>query len=204
MKKEEKIKNKHQIAAEKRYEKIIQAAKGLFLEKGFAGTSMGAIAKASQTNQSLIYHYFPSKEALWIATKEYLLKQVQQETDFDPHHCSSPQDFIRETLEQRFQLVQDHPEMARLMLWQRLEDGQKPLTSPVKTSSAHWPLIIGKFQKQGLIHQDRKPKHLTSLMVNGVFAIITDNNYAIDDQTKKENLDFLIKNLIDYSCIKNI
>ena len=201
MEKEPKPKNKHQIAAEKRYEKIICAAKRLFLEKGFAGTSMGAISKASQTNQSLIYHYFPSKEELWIATKEHILKNLQGDNDFDPHTCKTPQDFIKKSLEQRFQLVQEQPDMARLMLWQRLEKQTKPLISQVKTSSAHWPLIIEKFQNRGLIKKEVKPKHLTSLMVNGFFAVVTDNAYALDTRTQKENLDFLIKNLTNYACL---
>lgn len=202
MEKEVKKKNKHQIASEKRYEKIIQAAKKLFLEKGFAGTAMGAIAKASQTNQSLIYHYFPSKEALWIATKEYMLETMGAGSlDFDPHNCKTPQDFIKETLEHRFQIVKEHPEMARLMLWQRLEEADKPLTSHVKNSSAHWPLIIEKFQNQGMICQSINPQHLTSLMVNGFFAIVTDNIYPAEDKIKKENIDLLVKNLIEFSCI---
>jgi len=49
--------------------KIINVAKKLFSEKGFAGTSISDLAKAAEINQSLIYHYFENKEALWRRVK---------------------------------------------------------------------------------------------------------------------------------------
>ena len=40
---------------------IINAARTCFVEKGFAGTSISAIAKKAQINQSLIDHHFGNK-----------------------------------------------------------------------------------------------------------------------------------------------
>ena len=44
---------------------IRDAAAGLFLEKGYAGTSMDDIAAAAQVSKQTIYTHFPSKEALF-------------------------------------------------------------------------------------------------------------------------------------------
>jgi len=43
---------------------ITDAAAKLFAIKGFGGTSLSEIAAAAKTSKSLIYHYYPSKEAI--------------------------------------------------------------------------------------------------------------------------------------------
>lgn len=46
---------------------ILEQARNLFLDKGYAGTSMSALAKACGIQKASLYHHFPSKEALFIA-----------------------------------------------------------------------------------------------------------------------------------------
>ncbi|MEL7259937.1 MAG: TetR/AcrR family transcriptional regulator [Pseudomonadota bacterium] len=48
-------------------ERIITATTDLFLEKGFAGTSMSTIAKASDMTKASLYYHFSGKEDLFIA-----------------------------------------------------------------------------------------------------------------------------------------
>ncbi|MCV3273655.1 TetR/AcrR family transcriptional regulator [Roseobacter sinensis] len=47
--------------------KIISTCTELFLEHGFAGTSMSAIAKACQMTKASLYYHFSGKEDLFIA-----------------------------------------------------------------------------------------------------------------------------------------
>lgn len=46
---------------------ILRIATDLFLEKGYAGTSMSMLAKAVGVRKASLYHHFPSKEALFVA-----------------------------------------------------------------------------------------------------------------------------------------
>jgi AcrR family transcriptional regulator len=46
-------------------ERILNAAKHVFAEKGFDGARMGAIARTAKANQALIHYYFESKEKLY-------------------------------------------------------------------------------------------------------------------------------------------
>lgn len=48
-------------------ERIIRATTDLFLQKGFAGTSMSAIAEASDMTKASLYYHFSGKEDLFIA-----------------------------------------------------------------------------------------------------------------------------------------
>ena len=51
--------------------RIVEVTTDLFLEHGFAGTSMSAIAKASAMTKASLYHHFSGKEALFIACVTY-------------------------------------------------------------------------------------------------------------------------------------
>jgi AcrR family transcriptional regulator len=46
---------------------ILEAARTLFAERGFAGTSVRAIAAAAGVDPALVHHYFGSKDDLFIA-----------------------------------------------------------------------------------------------------------------------------------------
>ena len=50
-----------------RRDEIIRAATALFLEKGYAATSMSALAQACGMQKASLYHHFPGKEALFVA-----------------------------------------------------------------------------------------------------------------------------------------
>jgi AcrR family transcriptional regulator len=53
---------------------ILKTAGKLFLEHGFAGTSMGKIAAAGAGSKGTIYDYFRSKEELFVA---FMSKEIQ-------------------------------------------------------------------------------------------------------------------------------
>lgn len=62
---------------------ILKSAGKLFLERGFAGTSMGEIASAGAGSKGTIYSYFRSKEELFLAFMTEEIKARASMT-FDP------------------------------------------------------------------------------------------------------------------------
>lgn len=52
--------------AKRRHEVAITALQ-VFREKGYAGASMAAVARAAGIQKSSLYHHFPSKEAMFLA-----------------------------------------------------------------------------------------------------------------------------------------
>jgi AcrR family transcriptional regulator len=53
-----------------RRQQILDAAAGLFAERGFARTSMSDVVRASGLSMGAVYRYFPSKADLVIAVGE--------------------------------------------------------------------------------------------------------------------------------------
>src|SRR5262245_12576606 len=48
-------------------DKILQAAREVFAEKGYHRAIVDDIVRASQTSKGAVYHHFPNKEALFLA-----------------------------------------------------------------------------------------------------------------------------------------
>jgi len=61
---------------EKRIELILDNAERLFLEKGFAATTMSDLGSAAEFGRATLYHYFPSKEAIYVAIVERALDSM--------------------------------------------------------------------------------------------------------------------------------
>lgn len=72
----EQIPNKYEIRTNQKKNAIIDSAKNLFLEKGFASTSIKEIASVAHVSQVSIYNYFGSKDSLVIEC----VKSIVQET----------------------------------------------------------------------------------------------------------------------------
>lgn len=70
---------------------VLAGAKQVFLERGYAGTSMDEVAAAAQVSKRTLYQYFPSKEALFaavvqsrVADSNQLLEEQVQRTQDEP------------------------------------------------------------------------------------------------------------------------
>jgi AcrR family transcriptional regulator len=55
--------------------RLLHAATDAFAEQGFDGTSLRTIADSAGVSFQLIAYYFGSKEALWVATVDYLFER---------------------------------------------------------------------------------------------------------------------------------
>ncbi len=104
----------------------LDAAQHLFAEKGFAGTSMREIAAVAGVSQPLIYYHFGSKEGLYSAVKERLMKEGLRAIiprDSDSHEAvPSALELIRTT----YQYVSGNEDLMRLVAWAHLERENTP------------------------------------------------------------------------------
>ena len=109
--------------------KILYAAKKVFIENGFSGTSMSDIAKTAEVNQSLIHHHFDTKEKLWSVVRDSLfdeyLSGIESELEANKKDMSDIISRIARMLSYRFEFIKNHPEVAKMMEWQSVNIGSK-------------------------------------------------------------------------------
>lgn len=65
-----KTEEQNQIILDKRKEQILEASLEEFSQKGFSGTKISDIVKRAEISQGLLYHYYKSKEELYLAVIE--------------------------------------------------------------------------------------------------------------------------------------
>jgi len=61
------VKTSSKMSGEERRAAIIKAVRGVFVAKGFNGTTTRELAKAAGVSEALLFRHFPSKEALYKA-----------------------------------------------------------------------------------------------------------------------------------------
>jgi AcrR family transcriptional regulator len=61
------VKSRRELYSEATRAALLEQATTLFAERGYAGTSLGDVASASQVTRGAVYHHFASKQALFEA-----------------------------------------------------------------------------------------------------------------------------------------
>src|SRR3954468_23406683 len=67
-----------------RRRRLLELGADLFTRHGYDELSMAKIAREAGISKALLYHYFPSKEAYFVATLEEKANELQQRTEPDP------------------------------------------------------------------------------------------------------------------------
>lgn len=97
-----------------RRQRIQQAARTVFSERGFAGTSIEQVARASQLSVGAIYLYFKSKEDLYVSLLEDSLLLFDAELTQLAHHTAAA-DRLQATWTYLVTWTERDPEGARIL-----------------------------------------------------------------------------------------
>lgn len=101
---------------------ILRAARKLFIERGFSGTSIKAIATEANVTKSLIFHHFGSKEGLWqeMAHRAYDGYHKAQMALFES--TAEPFETLIGSIRAHFEFHKQNPEILRLEMWEELDN----------------------------------------------------------------------------------
>lgn len=186
--------------------KILRAAKTLFAEKGFSATSISMIAKSAKINQSLIYHHFGDKQKLWQQVKSDLLQQQLDLNEADKvkfRTCASLEEFVRLIFKARYTLYDAHPEILRMLNWQRVESHEDKVY-PIREEIYNFLLgRIKHFQSEAMINPKINPDAAVILMLTASASWYLDEypplSIALPEQLeemKKQYKELAIKSVV--------
>ncbi|WP_060678615.1 TetR/AcrR family transcriptional regulator [Virgibacillus halodenitrificans] len=80
---------------DQRYEEISNAALKIFARKGFAGTKISDITSSINLSHGLLYHYFKSKEEIYVALITNVLELFSQAVEEAESNNGTPYDKLR-------------------------------------------------------------------------------------------------------------
>ena len=144
---------------------ILEAAEKLFVENGFAATSMSDIASRAAITKSLIHHHFGSKEELWGEVKR---QRISHYAEMQTQVVSGDGDaasILARSVQTYFRFVQDNPQWVRLNLWMSLEDPR--LSEVVRPDLVRLGTeVLEREQRAGRIRDDVDPRHVVAMFVS--------------------------------------
>ncbi|WP_104826086.1 TetR/AcrR family transcriptional regulator [Rhizobium sp. NXC24] len=192
-------------------QRIIDTAIDEFTERGFDGARIDAIAEQSQTNKSLIYKYFNSKEELYIASLSDTyekLRASQHEIELDD---LDPIESVRRLTESTFDTFAKNPRIVRMLTHENVQNARF-LKQAVSIKSLYTPLlnkldqIIRKGQEKGLFRSNVNLKHLyISISALGYFYFSNIHTLSIvleedlsSDQTVARQREQAVEMVLSY------
>ena len=111
-------------AAQVTRESILRAATKVFAKSGFAGGKVEQISKAAGSYDRMIYYYFGSKEALYIAVLEEMYRRFNEAESKLVFDTAQPEQALRAVSRFMWVYYQKHPEFITLLNTENLHRGR--------------------------------------------------------------------------------
>lgn len=160
------------MSQESKKHKILKAARELFVVHGYAGTSIGKIAKLAGVNHSLIFHHFNNKDQLWLAVKLEILNKSEQVKPIIPKTTLPLHKFLSQAYRHLLDFYQNHPDIVRLIYWQRLEVSDQQY---VRSSNYNdWVIAIKDYQTQKIINPSLRADFVASSIISSACSLGLD------------------------------
>lgn len=138
---------------------ILEAAHRIFVERGVSDAPLSDIAKASGVTKSLIHHHFGSKEELWREVKtaafEPFFAGLLEIIRSDVGHVEA----LEGTIRHMFRFFQANPDVARMMTWMRLEQGEVCMDLEQRVTTEGMQRIAAA-QAAGDLRADLRPENI--------------------------------------------
>src|SRR3954464_9604221 len=103
---------------------ILRRATEAFAANGLSGARVDAIAARTRTTKGMIYYYFGSKEALYVAVLERAYSSIRSAEDHAHITQLPPIDAARALVEASFDFHWKNPHVGRLISIENINDAQ--------------------------------------------------------------------------------
>lgn len=175
---------------------IIQSARQLFTERGFAGTSTQSIAELAKVSHALIFHHFGNKHALWQAVKQSIARDGAGRSKTLPSTELAFQDFLQTLVRNNIQFYRQHSDIVKLLAWQRLEP--QILEQPVGLSpeAETWLAAIRHYQSRAELNPKLDPRFVMGLILSVTSSAALDLQVWLErDADFEAYVEFCIESL---------
>jgi AcrR family transcriptional regulator len=136
-------------------ERILAAALKEFAAKGFSGARVDAIARRAAINKRMLYHYFGDKEGLF---REVLRRKIAERQAWNAATPEQPAEY----LPLLFDLACNDVDWIRLLEWEALRGGEKPVINEAERRAAAARAVerIRRRQASGHLSGVFDPRHV--------------------------------------------
>ncbi|MCZ8321043.1 MAG: TetR/AcrR family transcriptional regulator [Novosphingobium sp.] len=163
--------------------RILATARVEFVTHGLNGARVDRIAEQSGVNKNLIYHYFGSKDDLYLEVLEGIYAGLRARQEDESLRDLPPIEAMRRLVANTFDHFVATPDLIRLMSIENIHyaanlkrsDGIKPLYRGLLDTIS---LILGKGQREGLFRGEVDPADLY-LSISGLAYFFLSNQHTL-------------------------
>jgi AcrR family transcriptional regulator len=105
-------------------DRILKAATKEFSVAGFAGARVDEIAKSAGVNKATLYYHIGDKQALYAQVVHHLFGNAVEQFNRNVTGAQSPEDKMKLFIQTIAGIVDQHPELAAIMLWEQASGGK--------------------------------------------------------------------------------
>lgn len=149
--------------SEESKQRILLAATLVFAQKGLDGSRVDEIADKAHINKRMIYHYFDSKENLYIEVLRHNYSKLFGIGKWVIQPGSDPEKVIRQAVQEYFYFLASHDEFVRLVSWEALNKGKyasKVLPQLLDLAQPQLREVLQEGQRTGLLRPNLDIRHL--------------------------------------------
>jgi AcrR family transcriptional regulator len=182
------------LDVDERRRRLLDLGKDLFARKTYAELSMAAIAREAGISKALLYHYFPSKQAYFVATLQQQAEELARLIDVDPTLPPAEQltraldaflRWVEENAEGYAKLLEGgttHPEVRELVEQVRAATAERILAglspgappAPSLRAAVHgWLWFMDGALTDWLAHRDMEREQLLGLLLGTLLGAVT-------------------------------
>ncbi len=148
-------------------EVVTAAAREVFAERGFAGTSLALISERSGISVGLILHHFGSKRNLYHVVLESLAREYGAAIAQAGEGLADPKQAMQQQLRAAFEYWSKDTSYNRISLWAYLENQTELVEEEVKLT-AGMAEVIRQMQAQGWVNPAVAPFVLLSMTLGPI------------------------------------
>ena len=164
-------------------ELILSAARDEFVQYGLNGARMDRIADRVGASKNLIYHYFGSKNRLYLVVLEAIYREMRQEQDDTLLQAMQPVEGMRQLVANTFRHFVRTPALTRLMSIENIHYGEY-LKKSVTVRPLYKPLLdtiqslLRRGQREGVFRTNVDPVDLY-ISVSGLAYFYLSNRHTL-------------------------
>lgn len=148
---------------------------------------MDEIVAQAKANKRMVYHYFGSKNELYIAVLMDVFSRLESVEFRAVVGSGHPDEQLRELLAAYFEFLDANPEFVRLLLWENLERGRNITRAASKLTKnpfmERFRAVIDQGVEEGIFRAPVDTKHLLVNFI-GLCFIYYSNHYSLAASVK--------------------
>jgi AcrR family transcriptional regulator len=165
---------------EDRREQILDVATRLFAEHGYSDADTQLLADCLRVGKGTIYRYFPSKEQLFLAAADRVMRRLRAEVDAATAPIEDPLERIGEAIRTYLGFFAKHPDFVELLIQERAQfkDRKKPTYfEHCEANVERWRALYRSLIDQGRI-RDVPVDRITDVMSDLLYGTMFTNYFT--------------------------